>query len=197
MGFSRQQCWSGLPFPSPGDLPNPGIEPRSSSLQVDFFQLSHKGSPRILEWVAYPFSSGFSQPRNWTGVSCIAGGFFTSWAMREFYTNTYWFVPLNRLPLFAPTPSFASGGHHQFAPCTSESVSFWLYSLLCGIFKIPPISDMMQYFIFLWLISGSIIPSSPSVLQQMGLFHSFFVTEWYSIWLSNIPSNGLPWWLSW
>jgi len=33
MGFSRQECWSGLPFPSPGDLPNPGIEPRSPALQ--------------------------------------------------------------------------------------------------------------------------------------------------------------------
>ena len=38
---------------------------------------------RILEWVAYPFSSGSSRPRNQTGVSCIAGGFFTNWAMRE------------------------------------------------------------------------------------------------------------------
>ena len=32
MGFSRQECWSGLPFPSPGDLPNPGIEPWSPAL---------------------------------------------------------------------------------------------------------------------------------------------------------------------
>ena len=35
MGFSRQGYWSGLPFPSPGDLPNPGIEPRSPALQAD------------------------------------------------------------------------------------------------------------------------------------------------------------------
>ena len=35
MGFSRQECWSGLPFPSPGDLPNPGIEPGSPALQAD------------------------------------------------------------------------------------------------------------------------------------------------------------------
>ena len=40
------------------------------------YQLSHKGNPRILEWVVYPFSSGSSQPRNQTGVSCIVGGFF-------------------------------------------------------------------------------------------------------------------------
>ena len=43
--------------------------------------MSHKGSPRTLEWVAYPFSSRSSRPRIWTGVSCIAGGFFTNWAM--------------------------------------------------------------------------------------------------------------------
>ena len=47
------------------------------------YQLSHKGSPRILEWVSYPFSSRSSPLRNQTRVSCIAGGFFTSWAMRE------------------------------------------------------------------------------------------------------------------
>ena len=35
MGFSRQEYWSGLPFPSPGDLPDPGIEPRSPALQAD------------------------------------------------------------------------------------------------------------------------------------------------------------------
>ena len=35
MGFSRQECWSGLPFPSPGDLPDPGIEPGSPTLQAD------------------------------------------------------------------------------------------------------------------------------------------------------------------
>ena len=35
MGFSKQQCWSGLPFPSPGDLPDPGIEPGSPALQAD------------------------------------------------------------------------------------------------------------------------------------------------------------------
>ena len=37
MGFSRQEYWSGLPFPSLGDLPNPGIEPTSPALAVGFF----------------------------------------------------------------------------------------------------------------------------------------------------------------
>ena len=43
------------------------------------YHLSHQRSPRILEWVAYPFSKGSSWPRNRTEVSCITGGFFTSW----------------------------------------------------------------------------------------------------------------------
>ena len=74
-------------FPSPGDLPNPGIEPRSLALQADSLPgiLSHQGSPRILEWGAYSFSKGCSQPRSWTEVACIAGRFFTSWATREAY----------------------------------------------------------------------------------------------------------------
>ena len=123
MGFSRQEYWSGFPFPSPGDLPHPGIQPGSAALQADalpseppgkphelyspwnspgqntgveslsllqeifptqgsnpglppcrliLYQLSHKGSPIIVEWVAYPFSRGSSRLRNQTGVSCIA-----------------------------------------------------------------------------------------------------------------------------
>ena len=52
------------------------------------YQLSHKGSSRILEWVAYPFPRGYSRPRNRTGVSYIAGGFFTNWAIREAQATT-------------------------------------------------------------------------------------------------------------
>ena len=38
---------------------------------------------RALEWAAFPFSRGSSRPRDWTQVSCIASGFFTTWAARE------------------------------------------------------------------------------------------------------------------
>ena len=51
------------------------------------YQLSHQGNPRILKWVAYPFSSVSSQPRNRTGISCIAGGLFTSCTTRESLIN--------------------------------------------------------------------------------------------------------------
>ena len=45
MGFSRQECWSGLPFPYPGDLPDPGIEPRSPSSQADALPSEPPGKP--------------------------------------------------------------------------------------------------------------------------------------------------------
>ena len=66
-----------------GIFPTQGSNPGLLHCGLIPYQLSHKGSPRLLEWAAYPFSSRSSQPRNRTGVSCIAGGFFTSWANRE------------------------------------------------------------------------------------------------------------------
>ena len=45
MGFSRQEYWSGLPFPSPGDLPDPGIKPRSPALQTDALTSEPPGKP--------------------------------------------------------------------------------------------------------------------------------------------------------
>ena len=45
MEFSRQEYWSGLPFPSPGDLPNPGIEPGSPALQADALPSEPPGKP--------------------------------------------------------------------------------------------------------------------------------------------------------
>ena len=59
MEFSRQEYWSGLPFPSPGDLPNPGIEPGSPTLQADALPSEPPGVPtspvglnkKILEFI--------------------------------------------------------------------------------------------------------------------------------------------------
>ena len=63
----------------PTQASNPGL-PHCKQI---LYYLSPQGSLRILEWVAHRFSRGPSWPRNGTGVSCIAGGFFTSWASRE------------------------------------------------------------------------------------------------------------------
>ena len=80
--FSRASFQPGIfptqGSPQPRDLPNPGL-PHCRQI---LYQLSHQRSPRILEWVAYPFSSGSSCPRNWTRVSCIAGRFLFSWTIR-------------------------------------------------------------------------------------------------------------------
>ena len=46
--FSRQEYWSGLPFPSPGDLPNPGIEPGSPALQADALPSEPPGNPNTV-----------------------------------------------------------------------------------------------------------------------------------------------------
>ena len=66
-----------------GIFPTQGLNPGLLHCRRILYQLSHKGSPKILEWVAYPFSRGSSWPRGQTGVCCIAGRFFTNWAMRE------------------------------------------------------------------------------------------------------------------
>ena len=60
MGFSRQECWSGLPFPSPGDLPDLGIEPRSPALQADALPSEPPGKPSILNSIKN--KCGFSAP---------------------------------------------------------------------------------------------------------------------------------------
>ena len=106
-GFSRKEHWDGLSCPLPGDLSNPGIKPRSPTLQVDsvpsepscMHARSLQSCPtlcdpmdcslpdssvhgilqaRIAEWVASSFSRGTSQARNRTRVSCTAGRFFTT-----------------------------------------------------------------------------------------------------------------------
>ena len=71
-----------------GIFPTQGLHPGLPHCRRILYQLSHKGSPRILEWVAYPFSSRFSQYRNWTSVFCTAGRFFTNWAIREAFSLT-------------------------------------------------------------------------------------------------------------
>ena len=82
-----------------GIFQSQGLNPGLLHCRQILYQLSHKGSPRILEWVAYPFSSGSSLSRNWTRVSCIAGRFFTKWAKKTFYkvpmqqSHSWGFIP--------------------------------------------------------------------------------------------------------
>ena len=92
MGFPRQEHWSGLPLPSPLrhlEVPKKvKVKSESCSDTSDFsnpmnYTVDGILQTRILEWVAFPFFRRSSQPRNWTQVSLLAGGFFTSWASRK------------------------------------------------------------------------------------------------------------------
>ena len=74
---------SELPCSPPGDLPHPEIKAGLPHCRQILYHLSHQENPSILEWVAYSFARGSSWPWSRTQVSCIAGGFFTSWATRE------------------------------------------------------------------------------------------------------------------
>ena len=76
MGFSRQEYWSGLPFPSPGDLPDPGIKLVSPAIQADSLLLSHQGSP-----ITFSFLQTLTPPRPY-------------WAFRSPCCNAEWLPAL-------------------------------------------------------------------------------------------------------
>ena len=85
MEFSRQEYWSGLPLPSPGDLPNPGIKPRSPALLEGSLPAEPPGKPKntrvgglsLLQQI-FP-----AQESHWGLLHCSQEQFFTSWDTRE------------------------------------------------------------------------------------------------------------------
>ena len=87
------------------------------------YQLSHQGSPTMLGWVAYPFSSRSSQPRNRTVVSCLTGWFSTSWASREALSRV-------RLTQLGEGSYKRDWGPSQ----VTGSVSCWLWGRKCHEF---------------------------------------------------------------
>ena len=108
MGFSRQEYWSGLPFPSPGDLPGSSIH--------GIFQA------RILEWVAISFFRGSSQPRDWTQVSHIVGRRFTIWATKEVLGEGEEHLFKSMLCLPYPLPLFFVGCAERIQRVMSDSL---------------------------------------------------------------------------
>ena len=71
MGFSKQEDWSGLQFPPPGDLPHSGVEPWSPALQADSLLLSHLGSPPKEQLPSYyPFPKSMP-PAPRQGLLCV------------------------------------------------------------------------------------------------------------------------------
>ena len=89
MGFSRQEYWSGLPFPSPGDLPDPGMEPRSPALQEDALTSEPPGKP-------YEILLSHKKKHNWVSSNEVyePRTYYTEWRKSErerqiSYINTY------------------------------------------------------------------------------------------------------------
>ena len=95
-------------------FPTQRLNPGLPHCRQILYQLSHKGSPRILEWVAYPFFRRSSWLRNWTRVSCITGRFFTNWAIRE----ALWLV-VNE--------------YHQFGYCRLKSDAQLNFIEICSV----------------------------------------------------------------
>ena len=81
--FPGKSTGVGCHFLLQGIFPNPGIKPRSPVLQADSLPAEPQGKPRNIGVGSLSLSGESSWPRNQTGVSSIAGGFFTNWAMRE------------------------------------------------------------------------------------------------------------------
>ena len=135
--FSRQEYWMSCHAFLQGIFPTQGSNTGLPRCRWFLYQLSHKGSPRILECIAYSISSGSPWPRNWTGVSCIAGGFFTNWAKREDMNqsvNQSWgldncfmaiilLIYTSRVTLLIPPP-----------PHTSFAQLEWIWSILFYFF---------------------------------------------------------------
>ena len=84
MGFSRQEYWRGLPFPSPGDLPHPGIETGSPALQADslpsetiFKHYTHRGSDTPYPRGPSIISRQYIGPLIWVELKATKGNIFT------------------------------------------------------------------------------------------------------------------------
>ena len=84
MGFSRQEYWSGLPWPSPGESSQPREQTQVSCIPGRFFtSWATREAHEYCSGYAIPSPGESSWPRNQTGVFCNADGFFTRWAIRE------------------------------------------------------------------------------------------------------------------
>ena len=145
-----------------GIFPTQGLNPGLPHYRRILFQLSHQGSPRILEWVAIPFSSGSSWLRNWTRVSCIAGGFFTSWATREALLLT-WFILISFCSFFSIL-SFMS--LYLFSTFLFLSCCFQCDHFLALFFII---SQLLLLIFFNLLLSFNILPN----LSKLSTSHCF------------------------
>ena len=139
MGFSRQEHWSGLPCPSPGDLPHPGIEPRSPALQADSLLFEPQESPFAFvqlhkwlfseNWKSFPgcghaetlIARTYSQRNHLRPLSSI-------WQVNVHFQ---WFLSFNWLFLFLMDSTVISPDPIKEWACTLFNFKFLCKGLLC------------------------------------------------------------------
>ena len=135
MGFPRQEYWSGLPWPPPGALPDPGIKPASPALQMDYLPLSHQGGQAThIQFLGGELRSHFMSP--FTAISEIRiGRSFTdlqvpliSSLVSPKCSLTYYFqfFLLSKLHISHLTRPWPFKGN-----CTLDYLSFEKFALLC------------------------------------------------------------------
>ena len=141
-----------------GIFPTQGLNPGLLYYSQILYQLSHQRSPRILEWVASPFSRGSSQPRTRTGVSCIVVVFFflTSWTTRESLHRRgepNWQKVLKRYAAlrFLPIRGFRRNNQESwiwFLAWAAEPINL----RLCRVSYLSKGFHFIPFFIFIWEI---------------------------------------------
>ena len=107
MGFSRQEYWSGLPFPSPGDLPDPGIEPRSPALQADALTSEPPEKPNTepLAKIHEPYSSTMEIKSGHSAALNLEGNKFTLFHPSWTHIRILWSSKTQNRP-FSLTPTY-------------------------------------------------------------------------------------------
>ena len=118
-GFSKQEYQSGLPCPPPGDLLNPESNPGLLHCRWTLYHLSQQGSPKILEWVAYPSPGDLPNP----GIELGSPALQVDSLPAELPGKPDLHISL---PLF-PLPT----GNHQFVLYIYKSMSVLLYAFIC------------------------------------------------------------------
>ena len=166
----------------PTQASNPGLP----HFRQILYCLSHQGRPRILEWVAYPSSRGTSQPRNRTGVSCIAGGFFTSWVQLKTGSGTK-SCPTLYDPMDCSTPGFPV--HHQLLERAQTHVR-WVGDAIQPSHPLlspsPALSLSQNQGLFQWV--GSLHQVAIVLELQPASVHPVNIQGWFPLGLSDLIS---------